>query len=217
MQNKKVLIIVVIGALILCAGLYFLGLWQGRGQLLVERNTYTAQIQQLTDKLDAAEGGNKLLEARIALYRAAADLDQRNFGMANARLQEAAKILTAVEPSKIDVDPARLEALRREVTSTSIAVALDLEQQRIRLLSLAWQLDQLTPGGVPPPTPFTAASPEPAPYPAPAPGMAQPPAPAPAPGASPAQGATPAPITAAPASPGAIPAGTTQPPSMPRP
>jgi hypothetical protein len=201
MQNKKTLVIVVIAAVVLGALLYLGGLWQGRGQLVAERSTYTAQIQQLVDKLAVVETGNTLLNARIALYRAAADLDQRNFGMANSRLQEAARSLAALEPLRIDVDPARLEGLRREIASTSIAVALDFEQQRTRLLSLAWQLDQLTPGGAPPPAPVADAAPETAPFPAPPSGAT----PAPAAGNTPGQSTAPADT------------GAPQPPTAPRP
>ena len=79
-----------------------------------------------------------MTEAVSLLYRTALDLDARNFGTANDRLEEAASILDRVAAAG-----SALERLRSTVASTDINVAQDLAGQRIAVLGLAESLQGL--------------------------------------------------------------------------
>ena len=129
---------------------YLWGQWQSRERLGAQETDYQQRIGVVEKRLAttqaelvAATNRNRLLMARTDLYRAAADLDQRNFGTANTRLQEAAAALARVDPASGNIDAKSLEALRSSIAQTNINVATDLQQQRNRVLDLAAQLDAL--------------------------------------------------------------------------
>ncbi|MBI4497232.1 MAG: hypothetical protein HY689_04955 [Chloroflexi bacterium] len=153
-------------------GAYFFGLTAGQGQLTAQRTEYEARLQQaeaekqqvqqqaaaaqrqaqeqiqaetqaIRARLATAEATNGLLLARGWLYRAAVELDRRNFGLANDHLRQAAQALRPVNPAAAAVEPARLQALRTAIEGTSVRVAEDLEVQRTTVLQLAEQMDTL--------------------------------------------------------------------------
>lgn len=148
--SSRTLLIAGAVVALLILGVYFWGQFQTRSQLDAQQSDHeqriTAvqqQLQKAQADLSASNNRNQLLLARTDLYRTAADLDARNFGTANTRLQEAAAALGKVDASKGDLDAAKLAALRDEIASTNINVAIDLQAQRNQVLDLAAQLDAM--------------------------------------------------------------------------
>ena len=157
----KFYLIGVLLVLILGAILYFVGLQAGKAQLAaqaakfgVERNGLQSQITTAQSERDAALNRAFLNQARAALYRAAIDLDARNFGTANTHLQEAA---TALGP----VRSPDTSALQQQISATDLNVAVNLSDQRKKVLGFAEQLNALTPVEIENTAPTaTASSPE---------------------------------------------------------
>jgi hypothetical protein len=92
------------------------------------------------------EGLEARLDAHRALsllYRTMLDVDARNFGTANQRLDEAAAALAQVDPMAIGPAAADLQSLRRELGELDIRVAEDLAEQRGVLAELARRLAAL--------------------------------------------------------------------------
>lgn len=150
-SNKTRMVLVAAAVVILLMiGIYYWGNVQTRNQLTAQETDYQqrmatvdSQLQQTRSELSAARNRNHLLVARTALYRTAADLDQRNFGTANTRLQEAEAALGSVDASSGGVDAAGLDALRTSIKGMNINVATNLQEQRNQVLQLASQLDAM--------------------------------------------------------------------------
>ena len=149
-KSTKAIIATAAVVVVLLLVVYLWGQWQTRERLSAQEADYQQRIAAVEKRLGttqeelvAATNRNRLLMARTDLYRAAADLDQRNFGTANTRLQEAAAALAKVDPSSGDIDAEKLGALRASIAKTNINVATDLQQQRNLVLDLAAQLDAL--------------------------------------------------------------------------
>lgn len=137
-------------AIVIGAGLYFGGLSQGRGELAAQKTHYEQQIQagrtelgKRQAELAAVRNHNRLMQARVALYRTAIDLDQRNFGIANGRLQEASGALAQIKSGDGGIDTAKVAELRASIAATNINVATNLQQQRAQILDLAARLDAI--------------------------------------------------------------------------
>ena len=148
--STKAILVAAAVVVVLLLVVYLWGQSQTRERLSAQEADYQQRIVTVEKRLEttqeelvAATNRNQLLMARTDLYRAAADLDQRNFGTANTRLQEAAAALAQVDPSSGDIDPKQLGELRTSIAKTNINVATDLQQQRNRVLELAAQLDAL--------------------------------------------------------------------------
>lgn len=151
-KPSRSLLIAAAVVVALLLGVYLWGHFQTRSQLSAQQTDYEQRIGAIQDELQgsqaelsAANNHNQLLVARIDLYRTAADLDARNFGMANTRLQEAATALGKVDATISGIDAEKLAALRSAIATTSITVAADLQAQRNQVLDLAAQLDALPP------------------------------------------------------------------------
>lgn len=93
---------------------------------------------------DAAEtarqsgvAANRLLTANVWVYRAAAALDDRNFGVANDAMGEAVRALEAVTLAEGDPMQADLAETLAAAKALDISVASNLEPQREALLTLA--------------------------------------------------------------------------------
>lgn len=149
-RSTRAILAAAAAVVVLLLIVYLWGQWQARERLSAQEADYQQRIaavekrlQTMQEELVAATNRNRLLMARTDLYRAAADLDQRNFGTANTRLQEAAAALAKVDPSSGDIDAEKLGALRASIAKTNINVATDLQQQRNLVLDLAAQLDAL--------------------------------------------------------------------------
>ncbi|MCZ8165303.1 hypothetical protein [Silanimonas sp.] len=152
---------VVTGIVGFCAGLviaYGIGLWQRSSALSTQAEANAAvvaakdaEIAASAERLaeaqraaTAAESRNALSKARLAIFQALNDLDQRNFGVAGDRLRDAAAQLDAVDAASLGLDPALLSTLKAEIAGTQVLVATDFEQQRLQLLELAARIDAQT-------------------------------------------------------------------------
>lgn len=126
--------------------LYFIGLSQGQRRV-AEVEQQLQQVQQQLDQTRAqrarVEGRSRMVEALALLYRTALDLDDRNFGTANERLQAATGALSGV--ASTDVDTEALEQLREEIAATNVNVAVNLKAQRARVVTFAERLKALIP------------------------------------------------------------------------
>eukprot|EP01089_Gocevia_fonbrunei_P002769 TRINITY_DN12669_c0_g1_i1.p2 TRINITY_DN12669_c0_g1~~TRINITY_DN12669_c0_g1_i1.p2 ORF type:complete len:161 (+),score=14.27 TRINITY_DN12669_c0_g1_i1:472-954(+) len=80
---------------------------------------------------------NRLLTANVWVYRAAAALDDRNFGVANDAMGEAVRALEAVTLAEGDPMQADLAETLAAAKALDISVASNLEPQREALLTLA--------------------------------------------------------------------------------
>jgi cellobiose-specific phosphotransferase system component IIA len=124
--------------------------------------TYGAGRLQTASRIEAAQGETKkaegerdqareelrearrvieVLEARRALHRALVALDERNFGIAQQKLEQAGALL-----AKGDKE---LEALGKAISAYRLLATEDVGAQRTRVLVFATKLDEL----VPPPNP----------------------------------------------------------------
>ncbi len=150
-SNKARMVIIAAAiVLLLMIGIYYWGNVQTRNRLTAQETDYQqrissvdSQLQQTRRELAVAQNRNHLLLARTALYRTAADLDQRNFGTANTRLQEVEAALGQVDAASGGVDAGGLDALRASIRGMNINVATDLQEQRRQVLALASQLDAM--------------------------------------------------------------------------
>ncbi len=141
----------LIGALVvfvLGVMLYFVGLMAGKAQLAaqeakfgVERNGLQSQVKTAETARDAALDRSAMMETRAALYRTAIDLDARNFGTANTHLKEAATALSSVKGSNTS-------GLQGEIGATDLNVAVNLGDQRQKVLGFAEQLNKMMPAPI---------------------------------------------------------------------
>lgn len=110
-------------------------------------DTLSRDVEEAEARAEAnallAEGLDARLDAYRALsllYRTMLDVDARNFGTANQRLDEAAAALAQVDPNAIGAAGTDLEDLRRELGELDLRVAEDLAEQRDTLAELARRL-----------------------------------------------------------------------------
>lgn len=148
-STQTLLIALGVVALI-AAGLYFVGLNQGRKELAAQKTDYEQQVDERNQALSKSEAElagvrnrNHLMHARVAIYRTAVDLDQRNFGIASGRLDEAADALGEIGNQSSGIDVARVTALKESIETSDFTVGADLESQRTRVLDFAAQLDSI--------------------------------------------------------------------------
>lgn len=109
-----------------------------------------SEIAEARAARDAAESdrqsrtaANQLLTANVWVYRAAAALDDRNFGVANDAMNEAVRALEAVTLAEGDPRAAGLAEAVAAARALDISVASNLEPQREALLALARQVTGL--------------------------------------------------------------------------
>jgi len=185
MNKGKKLGVIALIIVALGIALYLTGSWRGRSQAAAEKEQCAQQLKDREARLAAAENQVFFYKARIALFQTTLELDQRNFGLANAHLREADDPLARMNASRLGIDKATLDALRQEIAGANIHVAIDLEAQRNQILNFERRLDSLiprpavpsvmpqltTPAPLPSPTPQQAS---PAPLPSPAPQPAAP-------------------------------------------
>lgn len=108
-----------------------------------EKSELEGQIAELTGKLETAGAYASLLQARILVSRAIYQLDQRNFGLANGYVAEAAKIVSGTDAAKAGVDGAKLDKVKTTLGSLNLQVATDLMAQRLALADAAASMDAL--------------------------------------------------------------------------
>ncbi|MEO0684925.1 MAG: hypothetical protein AAFY76_07725 [Cyanobacteria bacterium J06649_11] len=143
-QFKKVLIGIVI-AIIAGAALYGAGWFQARSQFSSDDEEIKQELQQVKEQLITERNRTYLMEARGDLYDVTVNLDERNFGMANTRLQEAAAALGKVEDADSNLNISKIQELQQAVAKKNINVAVNLEQQRNTVLSYINVLNKLIP------------------------------------------------------------------------
>ncbi|MDQ3510482.1 MAG: hypothetical protein M3414_02100 [Pseudomonadota bacterium] len=149
-QARNLIIMAVVVAALLILGVYLWGNVQTRNQLSAQQTEHDQSISTLQERLQTTErelaatrNRNLLLMARTDLYRAAAALDQRNFGIANTHLRQVEQALGKVDAASAGLDVAGLNQLRSSLDGLNINVATDLQDQRNQVLSLASQLDAI--------------------------------------------------------------------------
>ncbi|MBA3486721.1 MAG: hypothetical protein H0T88_05970 [Lysobacter sp.] len=149
-QARNLIIMAVVVAALLILGVYLWGNAQTRNQLSAQQTEHDQSISTLQERLQTTErelaatrNRNLLLMARTDLYRAAAALDQRNFGIANTHLRQVEQALGKVDAASAGLDVAGLNQLRSSLDGLNINVAIDLQDQRNQVLSLASQLDAI--------------------------------------------------------------------------
>jgi len=127
--------LIVVGILIV-AGIaaYFVGSGIENSARVREAADAKAQIASLRSV-------DHLLDANLWAYRAAAALDNRNFGVANDAVAHVVAGLNKVDPTAMGLEAAPLAALKTEAAGVKIAVATDLQSQRAQLLKLAADID----------------------------------------------------------------------------
>ncbi|BDI34097.1 hypothetical protein CCAX7_61480 [Capsulimonas corticalis] len=83
------------------------------------------------------------MAARGSVYRAATDLDSRNFGTANSDMQKAAKSLSSVHAASAGLDSTALAGLKQETAQAKIVVATNFSDQHALIIQLALKLDRM--------------------------------------------------------------------------
>jgi len=111
-----------------------------RDASLVERDKEVAEVRKT---LSRTELRLSLLETHSAIYRAIAELDRRNFGIANDVIQQAAKSLAQVEARKLGLDKKELAELHTKVEGLRLEFDADVGAQRESLFAIAGQLDRM--------------------------------------------------------------------------
>lgn len=168
-MNKQKAIALIVIVFVVLSGLYLGGFLHGRSRVKTQRDQCLQQLKDFEARLAGAENQAHFFKARIALYQTAFDLDQRNFGLANAHLREADEPLAKLNPEALRIDRPTLDALRQEIAKTNIQVAIDLEVQRNQILNFERRLDSLIPRSGPSLLPTAPSVPPMTPSPAPAP------------------------------------------------
>ncbi|MDP2765297.1 MAG: hypothetical protein Q8O54_10735 [Brevundimonas sp.] len=109
-----------------------------------------SEIAEARAARDAAESdrqarlaAHQLLTANVWVYRAAAALDDRNFGVANDAMNEAVRALEAVTLTAGDPRAVELAEAVTAARDLNISVASNLEPQRGALLALARRVTAL--------------------------------------------------------------------------
>lgn len=131
--------VVVLVAVLLFGTGYFVRDRSARSDIAEIRTS----LETANRELQTFTTANHLLTANVWVYRAAAALDNRNFGVANGAMDEAVKALKAA--TLAEGDP-RSPALSEAVTAAqnlNISVARNLESQRESLLALAARVTEL--------------------------------------------------------------------------
>lgn len=141
---KKILISIVI-VTITGAALYGAGWWQGRSQFSSDDESIERELRVAKEDLVIARNRTYLMEARGDLYDTTVNLDERNFGMANTRLQQAAAALSKVEDVNGNFKINKIRELQKAIASKNVNVAVNLEQQRNTILSYVNVLNKLIP------------------------------------------------------------------------
>lgn len=148
---KKILISIVILA-IGGVALYGAGWFQARSQfssddepIKQELEQAKEQLNQVKEQLITERNRTYLMEARGDLYDTTVNLDERNFGTANTRLQEAAAALGKVEDVNGSVNINKVKELQNAISKTNLNVAVNLEKQRNTVLSYINVLNKLIP------------------------------------------------------------------------
>lgn len=158
-RSARSVILGVVIVLAIIVGAYFLGLYQSRSEMTAQKSAFEKQISDLQRANAQTESRAALANAGMSLCRTAFDLEQKNFGLANRNLRDAAEALSLVSPALIGAEPAHFEEIRGTVSSLKLEVGTDTEQQKGVLLDAVTRLDAF----MKPKPKVDAAAPTPAP------------------------------------------------------
>lgn len=128
-----------LAALLLAAALFGGGYLLGRAPLAQAQ----AESTRLQSRLSGAQTLDRLQSARAFLYQSAVDLDRRNFGTANTNVRAAQTALSQVAAPTSEASAQLLTRLRADLTELNLNVAVDLREQRTRILDLAERATRL--------------------------------------------------------------------------
>jgi len=144
-------VLIVAGVAAYGAGFYVEHSARTRDAVIADRKAETMQADLKTAQTQSARlaAANALLSANVWTYRAAAALDERNFGVANEAVGQAAARLKAVDPAVAGLDAAAVTAVQAEAADIHISVASNLQGQRAQLLKLAADVNALVETGTP--------------------------------------------------------------------
>jgi hypothetical protein len=141
-RAKKIGILALL-AIVLAAALYALGYMQAKKRYETPLNQARGDLESARQQLTDLGARHQMLLARTALYTAAIDLDQRNFGMAGDHVRVARQALQNVSGEAAIAGNPQLQAIREQLSGIDVNVALDVAGQRQQLLALATRLDAL--------------------------------------------------------------------------
>jgi hypothetical protein len=142
-HGAKYLSIGILAATLLMCAAYYVGFARGHGELQALKNDYEKQLGAMQQKAVVCESRNSLSLARLALYRTVLDLEQKNFGLANSHIRQAASSLSQMSPALVGTDSAKLEAIRRSVAAMNFEPAASVDDQRSSILNAAMQLETI--------------------------------------------------------------------------
>ena len=145
--------LITVGAVIgLVLGGGFAGkIWMdGESALDAERSAADAALGETSEAVDAMRGERDVclkqadaseqslavLVSRVEIARATRDLDERNLGLANKHVTEAAAVLARAQSDDAT-------AIRKRLEDTRLVIGVDPVEQRSELTSLAMSLDAL--------------------------------------------------------------------------
>ncbi len=134
------------GLFLLLLAFFFVGFQVGARPI----DDLTARVERAEVASQDSETRAEALEARLhgqralsLLYRTMLDVDARNFGTANERLDEVSAALAEIDHAAIGLAAEDLDALRRDLEELDLRVADDLAVQRSILSDLAQRLVEL--------------------------------------------------------------------------
>lgn len=142
-RSARSVILGVVIVLAIIVGAYFLGLYQSRSEMTAQKSAFEKQISDLQRANAQAESRVALANAGRYLCRSAFDLEQKNFGLADRNLREAAAALSLVSPALIGAEPAHFEEIRSTVSSLKLTVDADTRQQKGVLLDAVTRIEAL--------------------------------------------------------------------------
>jgi hypothetical protein len=137
------------GALLLFLVAFGIGYVAGAGpieDLRVRLGQTETQAEESEARVERLEAELSAQQALSLLYRTMLDVDARNFGVANERLDAVAATLARTDPEVLGVDVDAFNDLRDDVASLDVRVAEDLAGQRAALSDLARRLAELIGG-----------------------------------------------------------------------
>ena len=146
MNNTKQLGVGAVVAIIIGIVFYVAGFWHAANRASATVHNLTSELNSLQTKVTTMNNQDQMLHARLDLFKAAGDMDQRNFGLANGHLKEASAALAAVDARSAGVNPTQLGILLGQLGNFNVTVATDLEAQRTQVLEFGNQLDALMAG-----------------------------------------------------------------------
>jgi hypothetical protein len=144
-QSSSTRIWLIVVAILLLGGViaYVVGGAREHAARLRDSTQSAAALQTARTRLAACRSVNQLLAADAWTYRAAAALDNRNFGVAGDAMAKVEASLNRLDPAAAGVGDAAVARVRSEAAAVRISVAQNLEAQRGQVIQLAADIGAL--------------------------------------------------------------------------